>query len=321
MYFFVYYTSSISIRSNVGEYTVELFWKSIAKTFTYDCPKSECILEDISPLEYNMTIKKEGYIDFFQNIIIEWASRQELIITLEKKVTLKKEEEGVVSQEQKTTQEPKELTAQEKIAKIRKDKIYFKVFDISWERQIGFKEKRNGLDAFLLSWKDETLIHSFEKISKKISLQEIEGTDYVFLEIGTSKYLYDLQQSLLSNLSLVPDISYIKQGRVSTELLFITDKGAFVYNIWAKQFDYFYFFRDFVYLDGSYIGIIYKDEEQKKQNYSLEEESQNLIIRYNPNTQERDILYKTNLDIERIYKQWDDVFFEAEGEKYKLDNY
>lgn len=80
-------------------------------------------------------------------------------------------------------------------------------------------------------------------------------------------------------------------------------------------------FRDFVFVGERYIGVIYDDEEQKKRNYNLEENSGNLIISYDPDTQERYILYSTNLDITEIFIRDEQVFFMAGGEGYVLDNY
>jgi len=72
--------------------------------------------------------------------------------------------------------------------------------------------------------------------------------------------------------------------------------------------------------DG-YIGVIYKDETQKKENYNLQDETQNLILFYNPDTKERKILYKTDLDIQKIEKQGEDIYFQTPDGRYKLENY
>jgi hypothetical protein len=67
--------------------------------------------------------------------------------------------------------------------------------------------------------------------------------------------------------------------------------------------------------------VIYDDEEQKKRNYNLEENSGNLIISYSPATQERSILYSTDLDITEIFIRDEQVFFVAGREEYVLKNY
>lgn len=325
IYFFVYYTATITIRSNVPWYSVELFWKSVAQTFTYDCPEEVCVVADISPIEYNMTLKKDWYLDFFQNIDIAPSSREELIVTLEKEVSLERVEDPVVevsSGSGEIVSENSGATAQDKISQILKDKTYFKLYPLLSGNEIGFKEKEFEIEGFSINQDGiETLFNSFPKTSRTIRLEEIIETPYIYLEVSDRKYLYNTDRETISQLDLVPEVLYVKQGRVSTELLFITDKWAFVYNIGAKSFTYFYFFLDFVYLDDSYIGIIYKDEEQKRRNYWLTDEEKNVIIRYNPNTQERDVLYRTDLKIDKIFQENSEIFFEAEGEKYKLDNY
>lgn len=317
IYFFVFYTSTIIIKSNVEEYQVKLFAKSTARSISYDCPEKLCELSDISPVEYNLTIVKDGYEDFFQNIDISPSSKQELIITLEKKVTLEKTQwEDIVSPEQSG-----DINAQDKIAQIRLEKNYDTLFNLDSGNKIGIKDKQTRIELYYISENIERLIDTFDKNSSVISVKEVEWLSYIYIAINGKKYLYNTEFFQIEEIKLVPNIVYIKEGKNPTELLFITEKGAFVYDRSEKSFSYFYIFQDFVYHGNGYIWVIYKDETQKLSNYNLTEETQNLIIRYTPDTQEREILYRTDLKIDKIFKEEGEIFIISGWEKFKLNNY
>ena len=322
MYFFVYYTATITNHSNVWGYSVKMFGKSIAKTFMYDCPDKVCIIKDISPLEYNMTIKRDGYIDFFQNITLWRSVREKFIITLEKKVLLERVEDKKTKEIWK---DEKKITTKQRIIELRKQRLYKKLYTKVlklWEsEEIGIKEKETQIEISYIKKGKKIFIGSFDKKNSPIKIENIRDTSYIFIENSWEKYIYGKRSHILWKLLLTPKIHYIKPWKTKEELIFITDKGAFIYNIGTNTFTYFYFFRDFVYLDDGYIGVIFSDEKQKRNNYNLEEESENIIMRYIPKTQERKILYKTNLDIEKIFFEWKEIFFEVETEKYKLENY
>jgi len=274
-----------------------------------------------------MTISKEWYESFFQNIDIGPSSTQEIIVTLQKKVTLEKSEEPQWTRQIQSWKSTvgsgsvTPLSPQDKIAQIRLEKTFDRLFPLSSGNQIGLKDKDFQIELYYIINQSERIIDTFDKESLSISVKEIDQTPYLFIGLNQNKYLYDTGGFSLSELEFTPNIEYIKQGRVTTELLFVTDKGTFVYSLANKQFSYFYFFRDFVYLDDSYIGVIYKNEEQKRRNYGLQDEEQNLIMKYDPKTQEREIIFRTHLGIERIFKEWQRIFFEADGEKYMLDNF
>jgi len=154
-----------------------------------------------------------------------------------------------------------------------------------------------------------------------LQVLEIPDTSYVYFHIAEFQGLYDTSSQTLNTFVFVPTLKYIKKGGHSQELIFVTEKGSFIYNINTKVFTYFYLFLDYVSIEDGYIGVIYKDEDQKKKNYDLNEETQNLIIRFDPSTKEREILYRTSLDVKKILKEGDQIYFETSDGKYKLENY
>ncbi len=327
LYFFVHYTSTLKIQSNVPEYTVVLYGKSVAKTNRYECPETTCMIEDISPIDYNITIAKDGYINFSENVDITPRSTQEIIINLQKKVELEKVE--LPEQAVEPITESAELTPQQKIEQIRAQKTYTRLIDIWDEKNIWVKQGSSNIMLYFIDGNNEKLIDSFSPLVKTIRAESVPQTEYIALFIEDKKYLWNQNTHTLSEFELVPKIQYMKQWHSPSELVFITDKGAFVYDTISWAFEYFYFFKDFVYIDGGYIGVIYNDETQKKENYGFEDEKENLIIRYIPETQQREIIYRTKLDVDRIYRvlcetetcEEGGIFFESQGERYRLENY
>lgn len=114
MYFFLYYTSTLVVNTNIENFQVSLFSKKTAKTFEYNCEQKICTLSDIAPFDYNMTVSSSGYIDIVQSFTIKARSKQEVLVTLEKQVKFEKVQETIAP----------ETSAQEKIAEIRKDKEF-----------------------------------------------------------------------------------------------------------------------------------------------------------------------------------------------------
>ena len=122
-------------------------------------------------------------------------------------------------------------------------------------------------------------------------------------------------------MDLVPELQYVKPGRDALEFIFVTDVGAFEYSVLRDEFEFFYLFADFVPVSEGSGGVIYAEEEQKKRNYNLSQQSGNLILLYNPDTQDRSVLYSTSLDITEIFLRDTEVFFIVDGQEYLLENY
>jgi hypothetical protein len=46
----------------VADYRVELFSLGTAQEWIHECPESECVIMDVSPFDYNISIIKTDYI-------------------------------------------------------------------------------------------------------------------------------------------------------------------------------------------------------------------------------------------------------------------
>ena len=306
-YFFVGYTSDLTIESNTDEYQVELYSKRVGNSFEFDCPESLCVLSDISPLDYNLRVRKDGYETVYQDIDMPARTSLSVDVNLIKQISLS---ESVLPEQ--------EISNKDRISFLRDKNKARKFFDIApwvyayfsekWELYIYRDESTQKIWDFNISWDNE------------LDVKIVPETDYVYFQIGEAKYFYDIDSWTIQTLDLWVEVNYIKQWNTNTDFLFVTPVGVYIYDVSVNSFDYFYLFKDFVYTGDNYVGIIYADEENKRNNFNLGTESENLIIRYNPATKDRDILYETSLDIDRIYLENESIYFESAGKRYELEN-
>ncbi len=295
------------IQANITDYQVELYSKKIGKTFEYICNESPCVLSDISPLSYNVRVRKDGYSAASQNIEMKARTRTSITIDAIKDVSLL---------EVKTEEET--LSNKDKISSLRDKKKAYKYFDLEVWSYAYFSDEWS-LYVYRDSTTEKIWDFSFTE-TDILDFKSISDSTYVYFQIADKKYLYDLQRGNIQLLDLWVRTNYIKPGNTSWELVFVTPVGSYVYNIDRNSFEYFYLFKDFVYTNNNYIWVIYADEDKKLQNFDLQDKTSNLIIRYNLESKEKEILYETSINIDRIYLQDWGVRFESEGDLYQLEN-
>ncbi len=315
IYFFVYYMWNITVKSNIGDYNITLYNKKLIKTKHYDCLNKICNLKDISPFDYFLKLTKSWYIDKNIDIKVQKNEKINLNVTFDKKTILNEikieaKNLGILNVK---------LTNQEKISLLRKkNNSYF--YTKSDNQVFSFKKEWN----YLKLYKDNLELWTFEKVKKEdIKISEVLwDSDYVFIELAKKKYLYSIVIKKKYPVNLNININYIKKWQDNTQFIFITTKWAFVYNKFSLNLEYFDFFRDFIYYKSWYIGIINKNDTRRLNNLWLENITKNLIIYYNTDSKEKKILYKTNIDILKIYKKWADIMFtSSDNKEYKLENY
>ncbi len=319
LYFFVYYTSTLVIKSNVKDYKIVL--EKTAKDFyNYECKQENCEIKDIAPLEYRLTISKEEYKTIVKNIKIPARNKLELEVILEKDTLLKK----VEKEENKEEEEKHEETKEEKIERIKNSQKSY--FFYKLDNNLGFSFILNSWMLDLNINKNGVIydIWQFKKVDKEdISIEKIYGNKkYIFLSIWEEKYLINIENYKKTKLQITPKIKYIKSWKDEKSFILETDKWAFIYNYTKDSMEYFYLFKDFVYLDEWYIWVVYKNETEKLKNFWWEEKRNNLVIKYNPRTKDRSIVYETDLDIDMLIKNDNDEVSVFVGEdEYKLENY
>lgn len=315
--FFVSYTGALEITSNVENYSVKMYAKKIAQTYNYECKTKVCKLSDISPFDYNITISSPTYKDYISELTIKAKEINIINLNLVKDTKLKFVETKI--------EEPvnKDLV-NTKIEEIKiKKQSYFNTY-LPSVGYLYFKENWSSLDLYKsFSWTEDRL-GKFPKVSKdKIEIFQVFGNEnLILISLGNDKYLYNLETFWLNEFKLVPKVKYIKLWEKQNDFLIITDVGVFTYTFWLDNPKYFYLFKDFVYSSWSYVWVIYKDEKDKFWNFSLKNDNKNVIIKYNSSDLQRKVILETDIDIDKIVNEGDEIYFYDDmWKQYKLENF
>lgn len=320
--FFVKYTGTLEITSNIDNYNVELYAKKVYTTSTFNCKEKVCTLKEISPFDYTITLSSPAYKEIKQDLSLKWKKINSIKATFVKDTKLTPSTEKKESSEaSKTTKE----LAEEKIAEIRlkKESNYIKNLWELW--YFYFKTVGNNLDFYRsFEWK-ETKLWTFPKVEHdQIDVFEIyDKTDKILFSLKDRKYIYNLALSKVDEFKLAPKIKYIKVGDFLTNYLIVTDVWTYTYDELNKELKYFYLFKDFVYIKDGYVWVIYKDEIAKFKNFSIKNNNKNIIINYNPTTLYREVILETDMEIQKIIMEKDEkiYFFDKLWNRYQLENY
>lgn len=320
--FFVKYTWTLEITSNITNYNVSLYAKKIYTTTDYDCKTKICTLKEISPFDYTVTLSSPSYKDIEQEVSLKWKKVNKIKASFIKdtKLTPVKEIKEVIEENLST----KEL-AEKKIEeiKLKKESNYIKKLGKLWF--FYFRTVWKNLDLYRsFEWK-ETKLWSFPKVEQdQIDVYEIQGkTDKILFSLKDRKYIYNLELSKVDEFKLAPKIKYIKPWDFLTNYLIVTDIGTYTYDELSKELKYFYLFKDFVYTKDSYVWVIFNDETSKFKNFSLTDNKKNVIINYNPSTLNRELILETEMAVDKIIIEKDNkiYFYNDKWNKYELENY
>jgi hypothetical protein len=116
------------------------------------------------------------------------------------------------------------------------------------------------------------------------------------------------------------DLKYAKKdGNI---LSLVNDKWVFLYDVISQKTEYFYLFKDFIYVSSTqYLWVIFADEIQKKKNFWYESESQNIFVLYDFTTQEKNIVYRTSQKVVKLlFEQSNIYFYDEKWEKFLIEN-
>jgi hypothetical protein len=114
----------------VDNYRVELFSPGTAQKWVHECPDLICVVNDVSPFDYNVSIIKADYKTKVLSFKVRPRGKETLVVQLEKEVRL-----DAINRENNTE------TAKEKIQRIRDEKLYYAKFKLDETRNIRFKDE------------------------------------------------------------------------------------------------------------------------------------------------------------------------------------
>lgn len=233
----------------------------------------------------------------------------ELVAVDEKNIWLKEQSELKPSEA--------ELSSQDKINDLKMDMESYKIIEI-WNNKFNFIENEDSLNLFL----DKKLVSIFPFVAEDLlSISKIYSSELeFFISINKDYYIYDSKIDKLSFLDLWVAVNYIKKQ--NNNYLVNTKEWIFVFDIVKNEIDYNDIFRDFIYFNDWYIGIIEHTDERRQKNFSIYPQEKNVIFYYNPSSKERKILYLSSLNLTKIFTYETEIYFEENNNKtYKLENY
>ena len=116
--------------------------------------------------------------------------------------------------------------------------------------------------------------------------------NYIFIVFWDKKYLYSLSSKTDIEVLLNIGVNYVKKAASNSSFHFVTEKWSFIYDRNRETLEYFSYFDDFVYYNDEYIWVIKKEDKRRLKNLWLDDENDNLIVKYNPGTKEKKVLHR-----------------------------
>jgi len=257
-----------------------------------------------------------GYL-YYNFSYIPTKKAEEIRIELEKQ---KKEEAKVIKKIELVKQKKVTIvkTKQEKIKELREDIKHYKTFKLHNNKKAYFTENNWKLDLYY----DNKKIWVFDLVYSKYLLVELilGDNNNLFIEIWNKKYYYNNKLNQISKIDLNIDVLYVKEWNTN-DIIFVTKKWSFIYNIYNNTLNYFSFFNDFVYFKEWYIWIIKPNDSVRIKNLWLWNINKTLIYYYNPDLKEKKVLYSSELNIDKIYIKNNKLYIETiNNDLYILEN-
>lgn len=275
LYFFVYYTSTLVIVANEENYSWELVSIKNAQNRKFTCIQKECIIEDIPPFDYRLTLSKDNFKSISQSINLSARTAERIEVMFERQARLSLET--------------------------------LVIPESSWD----------VLSDIVLP-----LPEGFPR--DNIRYESIVGTQgEIFISAENLSFIYD---SIWGNLTELPyriPVIYIKAWTTRWSYQVVTEVGTFLYSRQSGVSTFQYLFFDYVVLsEEQIIWVIRPDETEKRQNFSLPESRETLIVLYNSRTRDRRILLSSSQLVTRIFSEEGEVYVvTAEDIRYKLENF
>lgn len=300
-YFQVLNKWNIIINSNIWNYKVLLHSKTLKITFSTNCENQKCELLDISPIEYDMTIVKDWYDDYFLNFKLANKESKKIDINLKKTIYLEKIEENISNDNNFW--------------------LFYKYFLID-EKLFFFKEDENNiLNLFLKSdWKI-TKLYTFLKTDKKnIFIDKVYGAqNYFYIKYDDKDYIYDLQNFKIDDFKRDYDIKYVKKQE--NNFIFILNKWVFYTDLNLENIVNISLFDDFVILnENEFLFYVNWDDINLKKKYNITS-NQAVLLTYNTKSKKSTQKFITPKDkIDKIFINNDDLIIMSWKNFYKIIN-
>ena len=310
LYFYVYYTGTLTINANVEEYRVELYSPGTTQKWSYDCPDFVCEIYDVSPFDYNVSIIKPEYETKIISYKVRPRWNEALVIQLEKQVRL----ESVSS-------ENLQENPQEKIQRLRDENLYYAVYRVDDNQTLRFSEDDGELVLQYIKAGQLRDIGTFKMYQKnEINISAIYESENILIQLWNENYIFDTNFFRIQKLPEIKNLRYVKYNSQSGNYVCITSVWAFVYDQQSNSFEFQYQFKDYVAMPWFIIGVIHKDEDQKRKNFNITEKW-NVIVKYSQADKTRKVIYSSANPIDEIFSRWDNIFIKSWWNTLELKNF
>lgn len=199
-----------------------------------------------------------------------------------------------------------ELSNSQKIDELKEKTSSYKVIKVNDFSKAIFIENWNWL-SLSLDWNE---IWNFDLVdSDLLRVESIYWTDSdLYLEIWDKKYYYRNSTKNIYEIDLNINIIYVKNSS-NDNLIIVTEKWSFTFNISSKKAEYFSFFNDFIYYNDWYIWLVKDSETRILKNIWINSSNKNSIIYYNPNTKEKKLVHWIDINIKYIFERYNKIYF------------
>lgn len=297
-YAFIFNISSLKIQSNYWDYQIIL--SSQQQEINHTCETQSCELSKIADFNFTLFANKSWYK------------------TIEKKIDLKRWENVVEINFQKDyfpiaiqkwlDENDKEildsLTDTQKLIEEKREEIkksqnlYF--FTQTENNKYYFYQKN---PQTLNIWKNDQDLWNIDFIEKQnIKVYDIIGNQNEFIIKNNKNYfLFQILQNTFQEINFTLDIQYIKNIDTNT-YIFVTSKWPFVWKKNDNSFEYNHLFSDYIEYKNTYIWYISQQNNSLKNKlFSNIDNNKNIFYQYNPKNKEKNILFQSDYQIEKIY--------------------
>lgn len=319
MYFYVYYTWSLTIKSNVSWYSINLHSDSIKKNYSFNCETTNCSFEDIPPVNFYYVASKDWYNDIAWFFDVNSNIENELKIFFKERIFLD-EVELTKKEKIEAILEKNQITKKEKIESIleKKDLLtYFKYFDFDDKWIFVLKETPVSVDLY--DYDNNKKLYSFKKVVKKdISIYNIIWDNSILVKVLDKNIIYNLNSWKIYEFELNINIKYVKYSIEKKEYIINTDKWSFIYYKKDNKLEYFYLFEDFVYFNWNIIWLLSNSDNVRINNYWIDVNWEQSLIFYNTLNKSKTKILDLNYIVKSFYKEWFSLYLEDQNNNKQI---
>lgn len=298
---------SINLLWNVDNYKVTLYSKALKINFHTTCYKNSCNLVDISPIDYDIIIKKDWYDDYNLSFTLKNKEQKLINFYLNKTIKLQK------------------ILSNKDVDNIINDGDffwkYYKYFPIEWNLYFFNESDLDNLDLYQKKGNKITKLYNFLKIEKeKIYIDKVYwNNDYLYIKYDNVDYIYDLKKFKIFNFKKSYDINYVKYD--NQKFIFVLKNWLFTTDLELNNINNIWLFKDFIYLENNkLLFFINWDDVDNLKKYKVD--SYLAILEYDLNSKKTKIVYNKSFDnVKKIYKENGKIILNTSNNQYELLNF